>query len=655
MAAVGTLTRLRALRGLPAAACLCIALVVLLLYLNVVYAAEFSFLRVVPTGASVTHLWNLARQGMADTQRFAPPVPPLNGTVLLATAGIGAIAALTDLVAVRLRRCALAGLPLLALFSVPVAAGVEKNAVGTAVVFCLGMVGYLALLGADGQERLRLWGRLVTPWQPAADEPGDDQSGPNTRALAASGRRIGLAAVVLAIFAPLLIPGLHAHKIFPGRSVGNGPGVGTGTGGHFPDPLVQMNKDLQESKPQVVLTYRTSDPAYPPNLQTYVLNNLTTDSWTMSLPGNGTPLTQSGGLPRVPGLVQAHWRKILTSVAIRQGTRGLPSDASFLPAPYPSRVLTSAGNWKADPGTLMLYSTSQSLSGLNYRVISYDVTPTEQLLAAAGPPPPAVASYLQVPGPFVSLRGYARQITKGATSRFAEAVALQDWFRSKGGFSYSLKVAAPKGAADLRQFLLSSKRGYCQQFAFAMAVLARLLGIPSRIVVGFTAGSRLGHGKWQVKTSDAHSWPELYFTGFGWLSWEPTPGGTGVGQGTAVAPAYTQPGSGGGTSTGPRGVTGPVSRQNQPGQTGGTLGIGKKRALQEAGQTGLPGTTAPRGGGLPAALLVIAALLVMAPGGSPRNSGWTRPPARPCSASLRPRSAPATHANRYRGQRYPTT
>ena len=73
-----------------------------------------------------------------------------------------------------------------------------------------------------------------------------------------------------------------------------------------------------------------------------------------------------------------------------------------------------------------------------------------------------------------------------------------------------------------------------------MAVLARLLGIPSRVAVGYTPGTPRRHGRWLVKTSDAHAWPELYFQGAGWLRFEPTPAGS-AGQATAFPPTYTLP------------------------------------------------------------------------------------------------------------------
>ena len=70
-------------------------------------------------------------------------------------------------------------------------------------------------------------------------------------------------------------------------------------------------------------------------------------------------------------------------------------------------------------------------------------------------------------------------------------------------------------------------------------MLARLLGIPSRVAIGYTGGSAGPHGVWQVTTADAHAWPELYFPGEGWLRFEPTPAG-GHGQGTATVPTYAR-------------------------------------------------------------------------------------------------------------------
>jgi len=608
VALVGTLTRLRVL---PPVVCLFAALGGLLLYLNLVYEAKLSFLHLFPTGASLAGLWRLGVQGLNDTQRFASPVPPLHGIVLLATAGIGLVAVLTDLIAVRLRRCALAGLPLLVLFSVPVASGAGKNTAGDAVVFCLGMAGYLALLSADGRERLRLWGRLVTPWTPAPDEPAEELgSGPSTRALAASGRRIGLAAVALALFVPVLVPSLQAHKIFPSDHHGPGFGPGSGSGGSGLNPIVQMTNQLKESRSSLVLKYHTNDP-HPQYLQMYVLGILNNTSWTMSPPGKGDHVDGSKPLPGPPGgLAGGIATRVRTWITVEGNGLG---NGQFLPVPYAPQVLTSQGTWDADPGTLMLYTDSQSLNGLKYSVSSLDVDPSQAELDqtssdGAGP----MSRYTYVPPAYKSLKHLANKIAGDQPTPGAKALALQNYFRNSNAFTYNLTPPAPpQGANAVKYFLQQSKQGFCQQFAFAMAVLARLLGIPSRVVVGYTAGTRTGPGNYTVKTSDAHSWPELYFQGFGWLRMEPTPSGSQPGQGTAIPPAYGSPTTGGGT--GPGGASGSVGAPN-PNHQGVKIGavIGPVGAKGGLAENGLGARKVPKGGSaLPVLLIVLAALLVI--------------------------------------------
>jgi transglutaminase-like putative cysteine protease len=186
----------------------------------------------------------------------------------------------------------------------------------------------------------------------------------------------------------------------------------------------------------------------------------------------------------------------------------------------------------------MIFDGGVQLAGLDYSVTSLDVEPGEQQLARAPAPAKDVASrYLSVPSSYGSLRSLADAVTFAAATPYAKAVALQDWL-SGGDFTYSLNAPAVTNAAELANFLNNGRTGYCQQFAFAMAVLARMAGIPSRVAYGFTQGTRQRDGSWLVTTHDAHTWPELYFQGYGWLRFEPTPGGTG-GQGTALAPTYT--------------------------------------------------------------------------------------------------------------------
>jgi len=374
-AACGALTRLRVL---PVPVCLAVSVLGLLYYLDVLFEAHHCLLRFIPTPASVRMLWDLAGTGIADAHKYAPPAQQTPGLVLLAASGIGITAVLTDLIAVRLRSAALAGLPLLVLFIVPVTMNAPSGE-GTVIVFSLGTAGYLAMLSADGRERIRVWGRLVSLWRSGpphdvagrrgsrrVEEPAgrDPRAGPDTRALAAAGRRVGLASVVLALGIPLLVPGLH-----PGRPFATGPGIGgsaSGQGTALPDALAQTLAQLRETHPTPVLTYTTSaSPALQRDdaqyLQQWVLD-------TLGDPGAGWEVTnyyagaaQSTAIPSPPGLYLSSADRLVTTTVTTVATGALTSSSAptFLPMPYPAARVDISGIWLIDPD-FMVYSATDS-------------------------------------------------------------------------------------------------------------------------------------------------------------------------------------------------------------------------------------------------------------------------------------------------------
>jgi transglutaminase-like putative cysteine protease len=606
--AAASVTRLRLL---PAVASVITYLAGLLLYLNLLFAEPESAGWIVPTKNSLRHLWHLVGQG-ASERIYRAPVPGWHGVELVVAIGIGLMAIAADLIAVRLRSPAIAGLPLLALFSVPITTSARQGAVGATVTFCIGMTGFLALLAADGRERLRIWGRLVTLWQSGADDD-EPVRGPDTRALAASGRRIGLTAVSLAIFIPLLLPGLRVHKLFSGHG---GAGGGGGSGRLvLTDPIVQMQGMLLHGSNGTVLTYRTKNPKPQYQyLQDQVLNYAPgTSTWVPVLPSEGSQLGPGGSLPAIPGLGSVITaRPFTTRITMSSGVTGYSSPLTFLPLPYAPQDVHIHGGWQDDTSTLMVFLAHGQLSGLSYAATSDDIEPSLPQLEQATAPPASIAKqYLPFPSPAKKqLLALAKQITASDPTAIQKALALQSWFLTGGHFTYSLNVRVPNNTQGLVDFLTKTKRGYCQQFAFAMAALARLVGIPARVAVGYTAGTPEGHGTWKVTEADAHAWPELYFQGAGWLRFEPTPGGTG-GQGTATVPFYAQVTSPGGsgpvtgpTPTSPAGV-GPVGKG-----PGGTLA----RKIRPA--TGQSATkAAAHGSSVPVApiAVVILALLAVAP------------------------------------------
>jgi transglutaminase-like putative cysteine protease len=124
----------------------------------------------------------------------------------------------------------------------------------------------------------------------------------------------------------------------------------------------------------------------------------------------------------------------------------------------------------------------------------------------------------------------ARQIIDqaGATTPYDQAKAIEAWFIQKNRFTYTLTPpAAPVGVRPLDYFLFTSRKGFCQDFSTAMNVMLRTLGIPSRQMSGFSLGvfDEKTH-QYSVNALDAHSWVEVYFPGYGWVPFEPTPDGT---------------------------------------------------------------------------------------------------------------------------------
>lgn len=191
-------------------------------------------------------------------------------------------------------------------------------------------------------------------------------------------------------------------------------------------------------------------------------------------------------------------------------------------------------------------------SGTTYSIWSYAPQPVPSALAASPPRYPALAArYLelgnaQFPGfgaagrerrvtqiftddRYLPLWAYrplwqdAARLTSRARSPYEATLLLERWFRRDGNFRYDEQPPRSGGQPPLVSFVETTRAGYCQHFAGAMAVMLRMLGIPARVAVGFTAGTWKG-GVWTVTDYQAHAWVEAWFAGYGWLTFDPTPG-----------------------------------------------------------------------------------------------------------------------------------
>ena len=127
--------------------------------------------------------------------------------------------------------------------------------------------------------------------------------------------------------------------------------------------------------------------------------------------------------------------------------------------------------------------------------------------------------------PYLPIYRAAEDVTNGATNPYAATVAIEAWLRSSGGFSYNEHPTQVRGMPPLVAFVTRTYQGYCQHFAGAMALMLRYLGIPARVAAGFTSGAYdADRHTWRVNDRNAHTWVEVWFDGYGWLPFDPTPG-----------------------------------------------------------------------------------------------------------------------------------
>ncbi|MFC5234062.1 transglutaminase TgpA family protein [Pseudonocardia zijingensis] len=163
-------------------------------------------------------------------------------------------------------------------------------------------------------------------------------------------------------------------------------------------------------------------------------------------------------------------------------------------------------------------------------------TPSMQQLRAAQGIEGVGLEYLDTTGVDPRVGEIAREVIGNAGPGFDRVFAIQNWFAGPGSqFTYSLQTAPGSGDDALVEFLTVGRTGYCEQFASAMAVMLRTVGVPARVAIGFTAGVDNG-GDRTVSTSDAHAWVEAWFPRIGWTAFDPTP----LTDGRRIDPPYVE-------------------------------------------------------------------------------------------------------------------
>ena len=548
-------------------------LVALVLYLLVRYGLDEALFGIVPWTGSIDRLGELAANGQDDINRYSAPIGVTPGIELITVGGVGLIALAVDTLAVTFRRAALAGLPLLVLYTVPTAIAPEGV---NWIAFAVAGIAFLTLLLTESRERVSRWGRPMR--YTAARENYRPEV--ETTPLSQVGRRVGATALGLALVVPAVLPDVSAGSF----GFGSG-GFGTGGGGdkiEVINPILKLGENLRQGEDTPVIRY-AGTPTY---LRLVAADEFTGDVWQPSeLEVSRDDNDVEDGLTRPPGL----------GASVATSNRNYRIEVfdlaqTWLPLPYPAKKVNDIdGTWLYDNSTFNVFGENSSTQQLEYRVQALSVRPTPEQLREAPKYPRSVARYLQLPRNFSpEVRQIAAQVTEGQSTSYDRALALQNWLRDSDEFTYSqtLDSAVTDGTGEQAILgFLETRRGYCVQFASTMAVMARMLDIPARVAVGFASGNATGQGYQVVGLNDAHAWPELYFQGAGWVAFEPTPSGP-----ASAPPPWARVVPGSGTPSG-----GPSPDATSSSDPSAGLGGSENRPREDINQEGLnPGT----GGGI---------------------------------------------------------
>ncbi|MBV8957812.1 MAG: DUF4129 domain-containing protein [Actinobacteria bacterium] len=468
-----------------------------------------------------------------DFKKVVAPTPVTDGFVIASVIGVAIVAAIADWAAFRMQATFEAVIPSFTLFLFTAVLGSPRYMALTVALF-LGAV--LLFVVVHQAERAS----ATTAWFAAQSRTGG-------LAVARGGAVLGIVAVVAALVVGPHIPGAGRPPIIAWRNTDR-PGPGNRS---TVSPLVDIRGRLVDRSVVEVFTVKSSSRAY------WRLTSLDTfdgDIWS----SNGSYRPAKGNLPS--GVAsQAPANSVVQDFSVEA------LDSIWLPAAYEPDHVDGVKHvsYNADSGSLI--SDADTSNGLSYKVQSSVPHPSAaQLERAPSTLPVAVKTrYTALPAIPQRVRATAEQAIGTARTPYAMALNIEKFFR-KGDFVYDLNVSAGHSENAIERFL-RTKRGYCEQFAGTYAVLARAVGLPTRVAVGFTPGELGPDGLYHVRGLNAHAWPEVYIDGYGWVAFEPTPG-----RGIPGAEAYTGVPEAQASPTNPSTATTVAPPTTTPANTGNT-------------------------------------------------------------------------------------
>jgi transglutaminase-like putative cysteine protease len=469
----------------------------------------------IPTGETL----RVARLDLHDAWAMfghvKAPAPTLPGFVLASAVGAWGLAFLADTAAFRAAGLVEAMVPASTLFVFGAALGAPRSRVLCTALFLASLLAFWLTARAHRQ--------LSSPqWMTRDERRG-------TRAIVRTGAAIGAVGGVAAVVLGPNLPGADARAMIPWRASDR-----------------ESSSSRVTVSPLVDIRTRIVDQA---TVEVFQVKSPVRSYWRLTAleAFDGRIWSSSRKYRRADGrLTSAVPEDAKPTETVKQRFNIIALDSIWLPAAFrPVAIDGADARYDAESGSLL--TEADDAIGQDYDVTSAVPKLDAAMLTAASTDIPAevAATYLSLPATFPrEVTALAVGVVGDAKTPYEKAKRLQDFFRG-GNFAYDLNV--PKGHDDeaLAHFLFETRRGYCEQFAGAYAAMARAVGLPSRVGVGFTTGDLGPDGFYSVRGYHGHAWPEVFIAGFGWIAFEPTPG-RGIPGGeayTGVPEAQASPGA----------------------------------------------------------------------------------------------------------------
>jgi transglutaminase-like putative cysteine protease len=444
----------------------------------------------IPSGSAFSTFGHDLSRSAHILRSATVPVPPVAGAILLAFVATYVVALMTELIARRLDAPIGAIGPSVALY-VAIAALGSHSWWHVTALYAIVVITYLIALQYGEMAARRTW----------------FQSGKARRSqLVTGGILSGAIVVICAVAVGPSFPGARGSALIKYRNLGAGKG---GSLLQASNPLVSIKQKLNQDKNREIFTVDTNGQQY--NWRVNALDDFDGDgNWTRSKRESVAHLSEP---PKVAGL---ETRSVHQSVRIIA-----QEDANWLPAVY-RPVSINLSNTQVLPESSSIL-VNRPLAGVAYDVDSEVPIPRdEQLRTVSLDQMGSMGEELKYPGNVsAGVKRLAHQIMDKARTPFDKAAALESYFQSDQ-FTYDQTVDLSSSSSAVDEFL-RTKHGFCAQFAAAFAEMGRIVGLPTRMAIGYQHGDLGADGLFHVKGEDAHAWPEVWFgPDYGWYPFEPT-------------------------------------------------------------------------------------------------------------------------------------